>query len=293
MSSAGCTNMGLKNVIKMDKGGEQDIVAGARWHDYDPQNNEHRAQGADACPLNVLKESKMEYTHAGEWEERQSVFDTPAWHAVRGWAPNSNECIKISTRASIREMMLPGVYAIFTPVFVGFLVGARMLMGVLAGSVGAGAMLAIMMAYAGGAWDNSKKYIEIAGAHGGKGTETHKACVVGDTVGDPFKDTSGPALNILLKLMAMVSLTIATLLKGQGDWDIGWYALIPGFIIALTTFIYVYFIYGEAQADERRAEVVSEFKPKSPKKQTWHTDDKTPYFSENAKPANPQAAGQM
>merc|ERR1711907_24800 len=171
--------------IKMDKGGEQDVVAGARWHEYDPQNNEHKAQGATACPLNVLKESKMEYTHAGEWEERQSVFDTPAWHAVRGWAPNSNECIKISTRASIREMMLPGVYAIFTPVFVGFLVGARMLMGVLAGSVGAGAMLAIMMANAGGAWDNSKKYIEIAGAHGGKGTETHKACVVGDTVGVP------------------------------------------------------------------------------------------------------------
>jgi len=169
-----------------------------------------------------------------------------------------------------------------------------MLMGVLAGSVGAGAMLAIMMANAGGAWDNSKKYIEIAGAHGGKGTETHKACVVGDTVGDPFKDTSGPALNILLKLMAMVSLTIATLLKGQGDWDIGWYALIPGFIIALTTFIYVYFIYGEAQADERRAEIVSEFKPKSPKKQTWHTDPKVPYFEqqrqEDAK-ANP--AGQM
>merc|ERR1719502_1396969 len=251
MTSDGCTNVVLKNVIKMDKGGDEDIVAGARWHEYNPQNNEHKAKGADACPLNGLKETKMEYTHAGEWEERQSVFDTPAWHAVRGWAPNSNECIKISTRASIREMMLPGVYAIFTPVFVGFLVGARMLMGVLAGSVGAGAMLAIMMANAGGAWDNSKKYIEIAGAHGGKGTETHKACVVGDTVGDPFKDTSGPALNILLKLMAMVSLTIATLLKGQGDWDIGWYALIPGFIIALTTFIYVYFIYGEAQADER------------------------------------------
>merc|ERR1711907_768730 len=224
--------------IKMDKGGEQDVVAGARWHEYDPQNNEHKAQGATACPLNVLKESKMEYTHAGEWEERQSVFDTPAWHAVRGWAPNSNECIKISTRASIREMMLPGVYAIFTPVFVGFLVGARMLMGVLAGSVGAGAMLAIMMANAGGAWDNSKKYIEIAGAHGGKGTETHKACVVGDTVGDPFKDTSGPALNILLKLMAMVSLTIATLLKGQDDWMIGYFSIIPGVIIAAATFYY-------------------------------------------------------
>merc|ERR1712139_292938 len=96
-----------------------------------------------------------------------------------------------------------------TPVLVGFLVGARMLMGVLAGSVGAGAMMAIMMSNAGGAWDNSKKFIEIAGAHGGKGTDIHKACVVGDTVGDPFKDTSGPALNILLKLMSMVSLISA------------------------------------------------------------------------------------
>merc|ERR1712057_104243 len=119
-------------------------------------------------------------------------FDTPAWHAVRGWAPNSNECIRISTQASIREMMLPGVYAIFTPVFVGFLIGARMLMGVLAGSVGAGAMMAIMMSNAGGAWDNSKKYIEIAGALGGKkdpdtgkNRETYDACVIGDTVGDP------------------------------------------------------------------------------------------------------------
>merc|ERR1711959_381327 len=272
MSSAGCTNVVLKNVIKMDKGGEQDIVAGARWHEYNPQNNEHKAKGADACPLNVLKESKMEYTHAGEWEERQSVFDTPAWHAVRGWAPNSNECIKISTRASIREMMLPGVYAIFTPVFVGFLVGARMLMGVLAGSVGAGAMLAIMMANAGGAWDNSKKYIEIAGAKGGKGTDTHKACVVGDTVGDPFKDTSGPSLNILLKLMAMVSLTIATLLKGQDDWEIGWFAFIPGVIILGATFYYCKYIYGAAEEKGRKAEVTSATQPDSPKKQTWHVE---------------------
>merc|ERR1712057_130710 len=170
-------------------------------------------------------------------------FDTPAWHAVRGWAPNSNECIKISTRASIREMMLPGVYAIFTPVFVGFLVGARMLMGVLAGSVGAGAMLAIMMANAGGAWDNSKKYIEIAGAHGGKGTETHKACVVGDTVGDPFKDTSGPALNILLKLVAVVSLTLAPFFKGQDDWEQWYYAFIPFVLLIVITILVLKFNY--------------------------------------------------
>merc|ERR1712057_143552 len=164
-------------------------------------------------------------------------FDTPAWHAVRGWAPESTKCIEISTKASINEMILPGVYAIFTPVFVGFLVGARMLMGVLAGSVGAGAMMAIMMSNAGGAWDNSKKYIEIAGAHGGKGTEIHKACVVGDTVGDPFKDTSGPALNILLKLMAVVSLTISTFLKGRDDWELWRFMFIPLIIMGLTTFL--------------------------------------------------------
>ena len=141
-------------------------------------------------------------------------------------------------------MVLPGVYAIWTPVFVGFLVGARCLMGMLAGSVGAGAMMAIMMSNAGGAWDNSKKYIEIAQAHGGKGTEIHKACVVGDTVGDPFKDTSGPALNILLKLMAMVSLTIATLLRGQDDWALWYYAFIPLLIMIVATVLVMVFNYG-------------------------------------------------
>jgi inorganic pyrophosphatase len=93
-------------------------------------------------------------------------------------------------------------------------------------------MLAIMMANAGGAWDNSKKYIEIEGACGGKGTETHKACVVGDTVGDPFKDTSGPSLNILIKLMSIISLTIAPLMEDNDDWDVWYYGLIPlGFMI--------------------------------------------------------------
>merc|ERR1712166_1580616 len=134
-----------------------------------------------------------------------------------------------------------------TPVFVGFLVGARCLMGMLAGSVGAGAMMAIMMSNAGGAWDNSQKYIEIAQAHGGKGTEIHKACVVGDTVGDPFKDTSGPALNILLKLMAMVSLTIATLLRGQDDWELWYYAFIPLVIMIIATVLVMVFNYGNRE----------------------------------------------
>merc|ERR1712021_160253 len=100
-------------------------------------------------------------------------------------------------------------------------------MGMLAGSVGAGAMMAIMMSNAGGAWDNSKKYIEIAQAHGGKGTEIHKACVVGDTVGDPFKDTSGPALNILLKLMSIIALTIAPAIEGSKEWEYWKWSLAP------------------------------------------------------------------
>merc|ERR1712190_380694 len=106
--------------------------------------------------------------------------------------------------------MGPGLYAVFAPIFVGFTVGPRCLMGTLAGAVISGAMLAIMMSNAGGAWDNSKKLCEKLQI---KKTDQGKACVVGDTVGDPFKDTSGPALNILIKLMSMVSLTIAPLIR--------------------------------------------------------------------------------
>merc|ERR1712232_787437 len=109
--------------------------------------------------------------------------------------------------------ILPGLYAILAPITIGFLIGPTCLTGLLGGSIASGMMLAIMMSNAGGARDNSKKYIEIEGACGGKGTETHKACVVDDTVGDPFKDTSGPALNILIKLMSMISLVIAPLMK--------------------------------------------------------------------------------
>merc|ERR1712184_100459 len=113
---------------------------------------------------------------------------------------------------------------ILVPLTVGFCVGPKCLMGVLAGALVTGCMLAIMMSNAGGAWDNSKKLCEKLKI---KKTEQGKVCVVGDTVGDPFKDTSGPALNILLKLMAMVSLTIATLLKGQDDWELWYYMFIP------------------------------------------------------------------
>ena len=125
--------------------------------------------------------------------------------------PDYARCVDISTAAAIKEMVLPGLLAVVTPVAVGFLGRPEMLGGLLAGVTVSGVMMALFMSNAGGAWDNAKKHIE-AGAHGGKGSEAHKAAVVGDTVGDPFKDTAGPSLNILIKLMSVVSLVIAPLL---------------------------------------------------------------------------------
>jgi K(+)-stimulated pyrophosphate-energized sodium pump len=127
--------------------------------------------------------------------------------------PDSARCVDISTRAALREMILPGVTAIAAPIFVGKVLGVETLGGMLAGATLTGVMLALFMANAGGAWDNAKKHIE-GGAHGGKGSDPHKAAVVGDTVGDPFKDTSGPSLNILIKLMSVVSLVLAPWFMG-------------------------------------------------------------------------------
>lgn len=123
--------------------------------------------------------------------------------------PDYASCVQISTVAAQREMMLPGLLAIIGPIVIGMVLGVAGVVGMLAGGLTAGFAVAIMMANSGGAWDNAKKYIE-AGAHGGKGTDAHKATVVGDTVGDPFKDTSGPSLNILIKLMSMVSIVFAS-----------------------------------------------------------------------------------
>ena len=122
--------------------------------------------------------------------------------------PDYARCVDISTRGALKEMILPGVMAVLAPIATGFILGVEALGGMLVGAVSAGFMLAIMMATAGGAWDNAKKYVEL-GNFGGKGSEAHKAAVEGDVVGDPFKDTSGPSLNILLKLMAIVSLVFA------------------------------------------------------------------------------------
>ncbi len=126
--------------------------------------------------------------------------------------PDYSRCVDISTTAALKEMMAPGLLAALTPVAVGFLGGVGMLAGLLTGVTASGVVLAIFMSNAGGAWDNAKKMVE-EGACGGKGSEAHRAAVVGDTVGDPFKDTAGPSLNILIKLMAVVSLVIAPMLK--------------------------------------------------------------------------------
>lgn len=125
--------------------------------------------------------------------------------------PDYARCVDISTQAAIREMIIPGIIAIATPVIVGFFGGLDMLGGLLCGVLVSGVLLALFMANSGGAWDNAKKHIE-GGAFGGKGSDAHKAAVIGDTVGDPFKDTAGPSINILIKLMCIVSLIIAPML---------------------------------------------------------------------------------
>ena len=124
--------------------------------------------------------------------------------------PDSARCVEISTRSAIREMVAPGLIAVLAPVLTGYLLGVSGLGGLLAGALVTGVLMALMMANAGGVWDNAKKYIE-EGHHGGKGSEPHKAAVIGDTVGDPFKDTSGPSLNILIKLMTIVAVIFAPL----------------------------------------------------------------------------------
>jgi K(+)-stimulated pyrophosphate-energized sodium pump len=132
-----------------------------------------------------------------------------------GVVADYSTCVEISTKAALKEMVIPGVAAVAMPIIVGLLFGVQALGGMLAGAVVTGVLLAISMANSGGAWDNAKKFIET-GAHGGKGSDAHKAAVVGDTVGDPFKDTSGPSINILIKLMTIVSLVFVPLFLKYG-----------------------------------------------------------------------------
>jgi K(+)-stimulated pyrophosphate-energized sodium pump len=157
-------------------------------------------------------------------EVRRQVAENPGLLDENSDArPDYQRCVSIATDSAIKQMIFPGLLAVGVPIVIALLarlgdgndlsnyVNAATLVGVLVGSLASAFVLAVMMANAGGAWDNAKKYIE-AGAHGGKGSDAHKAAVVGDTVGDPFKDTSGPSLNILIKLLAIVSLVIAPIL---------------------------------------------------------------------------------
>jgi K(+)-stimulated pyrophosphate-energized sodium pump len=125
--------------------------------------------------------------------------------------PEYAKCVEISTKGAQREMVAPALLGILAPIVIGLLMGVAGVLGLLAGGLSTGFVMAIMMNNAGGAWDNAKKYVE-SGALGGKGSDIHKATVVGDTVGDPFKDTSGPSINILIKLMSMVSIVFAGLI---------------------------------------------------------------------------------
>ena len=131
--------------------------------------------------------------------------------------PDYKTCVSISTTAALREMIVPGLIAVIVPLLIGFLLGAKALGGMLAGSLVTGVLMAVFMAHSGGAWDNAKKYIE-GGKYGGKGSEAHHAAVVGDTVGDPFKDTSGPSINILIKLMTVISTVFAAVIAQYGGW---------------------------------------------------------------------------
>jgi K(+)-stimulated pyrophosphate-energized sodium pump len=156
--------------------------------------------------LGVMRKYDSDMSKASK--EDRAIFD-----AADGYA-EYEKCVDISTKASIKEMVLPGLLAIAVPVAVGFIGHAEMLGGLLAGVTTCGVLMAIFQSNAGGAWDNAKKMIEEEGR---KGTEAHKAAVVGDTVGDPFKDTSGPSLNILLKLMSIVALVIAPSIALSAD----------------------------------------------------------------------------
>lgn len=159
------------------------------------------------CALSIDAVSKA----AGSMiEEVRNQFRTITGIMEGTGKPDYERCVSISTHAALTQMIIPGVMAIVVPVLVGFLLGKEALGGLLGGAIVTGVMMALFMANSGGAWDNAKKYIE-EGHFGGKGSTNHAAAVVGDTVGDPFKDTAGPALNILIKLMTVVALVLAPL----------------------------------------------------------------------------------
>ncbi|MCB1307029.1 MAG: sodium/proton-translocating pyrophosphatase, partial [Leptospiraceae bacterium] len=174
---------------------------------------EVRRQFADIPQLKAALEVMKKYGH--DDTEKMRSKDKEIFEAAEGKAEYA-KCVEISTKAAIREMILPGLLAVITPVAVGIIFGAEPLGGLLAGVTASGVLMAIFQSNAGGAWDNAKKMFEnavrIDDQEYKKGSEPHKAAVVGDTVGDPLKDTSGPSLNILIKLMSVVALVIAPIL---------------------------------------------------------------------------------
>jgi K(+)-stimulated pyrophosphate-energized sodium pump len=186
-------------------------------------------QAVGRAAMSMIEEVRRQFKDIPELKAALNVMNSNGAKEFEDWSKEDQltfeaadgkaeyeKCVEISTTASIREMVLPGLLAVIVPVLFGFLGGAEMLGGLLAGVTSAGVLMALFQSNAGGAWDNAKKMIEegvtIDGVKYGKGSEPHKASVVGDTVGDPFKDTSGPSLNILLKLMSVVALVIATLI---------------------------------------------------------------------------------
>ncbi|MEM7101664.1 MAG: sodium-translocating pyrophosphatase [Bacteroidota bacterium] len=221
MTTAGITEINIANPVVMAGlflGGMlpflfSSLAMGAVGRAAMDMIKEVRRQFADIPELRAALDvmNKNEGKEFEEWSQEDQV----TFSAADGKAEYS-KCVEISTQASIREMVLPGLVAVVTPVMVGFIGGAEMLGGLLAGVTVCGVLMAIFQSNAGGAWDNAKKMIEegvdIEGEVFTKGSEPHKAAVVGDTVGDPFKDTSGPSLNILLKLMSVVALVIAPML---------------------------------------------------------------------------------
>ena len=189
----------------------------------DPDKSDQNVRGAVTLPNSLGKEVKVavfaDGDHASDAQTAGAEYVGMEDLAEKFQNDEVNVDVVISTNSAIKEMVLPGVLAIISPVFVGFIFGPETLGGLLAGVTVSGVLMAIFQSNAGGAWDNAKKMIEegieIDGKKASKGSEAHKSAVVGDTVGDPFKDTSGPSLNILIKLMSVVSLVIAPLIAGK------------------------------------------------------------------------------
>lgn len=203
--------------------------------------------------------AEKEEEREAECIDNGTEFVPAAWVCPdKSIKPDCDKCIEICTVASLMEMLLPGILAVMTPIGIGLLVGARCLGGLLMGSIATGFLLAVMMNNAGGAWDNSKKWVEnegpvIAGEKVEKKSDHHSAVVVGDTVGDPFKDTSGPALNILIKLMSVLSLTCAGIFST--DWDTWWSGVLVLIFEAFLCLVTFYFVWYNDNTQQRLEDV--------------------------------------